>query len=352
MNGGTAEVGVVGAGIAGLAAAAALADAGVDVRCFEHAAPGSGQSAGLVRVFRHVHDRADLVALVREAREGWDDWSERAGRVLLGDEGVLYAGPDVAEAAGLLAEAGVEHRWVDESEQRALLPVLEPPTDRALLDVRGGAIRVPQTLAALAAWVGARLVRAEVLAVRPDGGGAELITSDGIWRCDRVLVCAGVRTAELVRPLGIEVPVAVSLHMRLTFPVRPPRPARLACWLDRTGRHGAAVYSNPVAPRDGFAVGLGTSDQLEDDASLERLRRYVERALPGLDPEPIELRPCWVTVLPWHGDAFALWQAGPVLAFAGHNLFKLGPVLGRLLAGAARSGRVPPTLSPPSRPVA
>lgn len=70
VNGGTAEVAIVGAGVVGLAATAALADAGIDVLCFEHAEPGSGQSAGRVRVFRHVHDRADLVALVREARAG------------------------------------------------------------------------------------------------------------------------------------------------------------------------------------------------------------------------------------------------------------------------------------------
>lgn len=52
VNDGAAEVAVVGAGIVGLAATAALEDAGTDVRCFEHAEPGSGQSAGRVRVFR------------------------------------------------------------------------------------------------------------------------------------------------------------------------------------------------------------------------------------------------------------------------------------------------------------
>src|ERR1043166_1129503 len=78
MDGG-AEVAVVGAGIVGLAAADALLSAGIDVRCFEAAEPGSGQSAGYTRVFRHVHDRADLVELVIRARRGWDEWAERAG---------------------------------------------------------------------------------------------------------------------------------------------------------------------------------------------------------------------------------------------------------------------------------
>jgi sarcosine oxidase len=350
VNGGTAEVAVIGAGVIGLAAAAALTDAGVDVRLFEHADPGSGQSAGRTRVFRHVHDRAELVALARAARAGWDAWGDRAGASLLGDEGVLYAAPDAVEAAALLGEAGVEHRWASEEEQQELLSVLAPPAAPALFDVRGGALRVRTAIDALASWVGSRLVRAEVLAVRPDGAGAELVTADGLWRCDRVLVCAGVRTAELVRPLGIELPLAVSLHIRLTFPVREEHRGRLTCWLDRTGHYGATVYSGPVEELHGFAVGLGTSDQLGGEAALTQVRRYVERALPGLRPEPIEARPCWVTVFPWHADAFAAWQAGPVIAFAGHNLFKLAPVLGELLADAARSGRVPPELSPPSPP--
>src|SRR6185503_9933968 len=84
---GRAEVAVVGAGIVGLAAADALARAGVDALCFEAAEPGRGQSAGYTRVFRHAHDRADLVELVSCARRGWDEWSELAGESLVGDEG-------------------------------------------------------------------------------------------------------------------------------------------------------------------------------------------------------------------------------------------------------------------------
>src|SRR3954454_9859179 len=89
-----ADVAVVGAGIVGLAAADALARAGVDVRCFDAAEPGSGQSAGYTRVFRHVHDRADLVDLATRARRRWDDWGELAARPLIGAERVLFASPE------------------------------------------------------------------------------------------------------------------------------------------------------------------------------------------------------------------------------------------------------------------
>jgi sarcosine oxidase len=347
----TADVLVVGGGVVGLAAANALLDAGVDVRCLERGEPGGAQSAGFVRVFRHVHDRADLVELIREAREEWDGWSARAGAPLIGPEGVLYAAPDAGEIAALFAAAGIDHRWAGPEEQRELLPIASPPAERALVDVRGGGIRVRQSIGALVSWLGDRLVREEALAVRPDGSGALVPTPERLWRADRVLVCAGVGTPALAEPLGVRTQAAAHLHVRVTFAPRPEHRGRsLACLLDRTGVHGATVYSGPVPELDGFAVGLATEDaEMRGDVSrsVARVRDYVERGLPGLVPEPIALRPCWLTVLPGHPDAFAAWQAGPVVVFAGHNLFKFAPTLGRLLAEAAQTGRIPAALSPP-----
>ena len=341
----TAEVAVVGAGVIGLAAADALAQAGTDVVCFDPQ-PGSGQSAGLTRVFRHVHDQADLVALAQEARRIWNEWGERAGIPLVGDEGVLFAGPGAHEGAGLLAAAGVEHRLVGEEEQRELLPALAPPAPEALFEAAGGAIRVRPTIELLAASLGKRLHREEVIALRPEGDGVTLFTPEGLWRCDRVLVCAGARTHELARPHGVEIPVTFALHVRVTYTVRPELDGRpLACWYDRTGRYGPSVYAGPLGS-DRYVVGVGTDDQLNGDPGSERSRRYVEQALPGLDPEPVAYRPCWLTILPWQADAFALWPAGPLLFFAGHNLFKFAPVLGRLLAAAARTGQIPLELTP------
>ncbi len=341
------DIAVVGAGIVGLAAATALADEGVDVRCFEASEPGSGQSAGHTRVFRHVHDRADLVELVSRARRGWDEWSERAGTSLIGPEGVLFASSEVETYAGLLTDAGIEHRIVDEDEQRRLLPVLAPPGGPALFDVHGGPIRVKGTFSALVSALGDRLVFEEVLAVDHEGG---VETPSGAWRAGRVLVCAGAGTAGLAAPLGIELPLEVRDHTRVTFRVREEH-ERLACWLDRTNAYGATVYSGPIPALGGFAVGLATEDS-DPAGSVARVRGYTERALPGLDPEPIDTITRPLTILPWHADAFAVWEAGAALVFAGHNLFKFAPVLGRLLADACQTGEIPPELRPPGRPSA
>ena len=338
---------MVGAGIVGLAAAAALVDAGVDVRCFEAAEPGTGQSAGHTRVFRHVHDRSDLVELAGRARRGWDEWGERAGTELIGPEGVLFAAPDAEAYARLLAGAGIEHRIVDEDEQRRLLPILAPPGGAALFDVYGGPIRVRETVAALVARLGDRVVREEVLAIDREG---RLETRAGEWLSGRVLVCAGAGTPALAAPLGVELPLEIRDHTRATFRVRGEHGA-LACWMDRTNAYGATVYSGPVPALGGFAVGLATEDS-DPAGSVARVRGYVESALPGLDPEPIDTITRPLTILPWNADAFALWEAGAALVFAGHNLFKFAPVLGSLLAGACRTGEIPTELRPPDRPTA
>jgi sarcosine oxidase len=80
----------------------------------------------------------------------------------------------------------------------------------------------------------------------------------------------------------------------------------------------------------------------------DRAAAYVRRALPGLDPEPVGLRHCWVTSLAWHEDGIGVWQAGDVLLVGGDNLFKHAPALGRALADAALSGTVPDLLDPRS----
>jgi hypothetical protein len=63
--------------------------------------------------------------------------------------------------------------------------------------------------------------------------------------------------------------------------------------------------------------------------------------------EPLSLRLCFDVSLPFHGDAFAAWQAGAATVLAGANMFKFAPLLGLLLADAAMTGEVPEALRPP-----
>jgi sarcosine oxidase len=336
------EVAVVGGGITGLSTAYALKRRGVEFVCFEAAAPGSGQSAGRTRVFRHGHDDERLVRLAVRARAEWERLEAELGARLLGREGVLICGPNVAERAAAFEAARVPARLVGRDEQASVLPVFEPPEDEALLDELGGSIDVRAVIDGLAAALGDRLVSARVFEVRERGEGIELHTSEGICSAERAVLCPGAQLHELTAGLGLEIPLTVELHTRVSFPVREPG-APLACLQDRSGVHGETVYAAPMPDGREYAIGLGGELEPPVDEALARLTRYVERGVPGLDPEPASARLCQTSILPWGADAFAVWRAGSIDVLAGANLFKFGPLLGELLADGADELR---TLAP------
>ena len=356
---------VVGAGIVGLATAVAAQERGLEVRCIEAARPGAGQSAGRTRVFRHRHDRPELVELAVRARRGWRRWEARLGRPLLGEEGVLIAGPGLEDIARRFDSAGVEYSELDESGQRRVLPILGSLGAPALFDSEGGAIRAGAAVAGLAGWLGAQVVPAEVLGVHASADRLDVHTSEGIWRSRQAVLCAGADTARLARPLGLELPVRDGCVLRATFGVRdePPR-ARLACLLDRRDSRPSGAYGSQCEGGPSYAVGLHSSELALPSGeapipaaeslapALERTSRYVAETFPGLHPEPIGQRLCRTTRLPWGDDAFAAWRQDRVTVFAGNNAFQFAPVLGPLLVDAATSDTVPPQLAPRSEAAA
>jgi sarcosine oxidase len=356
VSGSRTEVAVVGAGITGLAVGYGLLRRGVDFRVFEGGVPGSGQSAGRTRVFRHGHDDERLVALALRARVEWERLEAELGVRLLGREGVLIRGPNVAERAAAFEAAGVPARLVDREGQTGALPVIAPPEDEALLDELGGSIDVRAATDGLATTLGDRLVTATVFGVRQRAAGAELNTSEGVVSAERAIVCAGAQVHPLAKELGLDIPLEIELHTRASFHVRKPGPS-LACLQDRSNVHGETIYAAPMPDGREYAIGLGTEHEPPVDEALARLSAYVEHAMPGLEREPASVRLCQTSILPWGADAFAVWQAGKVAVLAGANLFKFAPLLGELLAENSldelspeqRLGRI---VSAPTSPVA
>jgi sarcosine oxidase len=304
------SVAVVGAGIVGLACAYELAQRGATVTVYERGAPGAAQSGGESRIFRHAHDDARLVALAVESRARWRAWEEQLGVELLAPVGSVAIGPAVERRYPLLRDAGVRARLVEAAEA---LPILAPRPEPAMLDEDGGVIRTTAAIAALVGALGKALVADEVVEVHPSG---EVRAGGAVARHDRVIVCAGRDTATLAAGAGLELPVRVWTHTRYAYPVR--RPAPLACLQDGV----AGAYGDPLPGNDRYAIGLGDADPTA----------YVAETLPGLDPQPVETRTCWVTELPWGHDGLAVWEMGAVQFVAGNNLFKHAPALAHRLA--------------------
>lgn len=339
---------MIGAGIVGLSTAYSLLERGVGVTVYERGVPGNGQSGGESRIFRHAHDDPRLVDFARRSRAIWNEWEADLGVELVSPDGVVALGPAIERRLQVLAQVdGVAARTVDATELSERLPLLADYSGPAMLDEAGGSIRTGAAVRALAGRLGGSLVSDEVISVRSTAPGAfEVRTGGGCARYAGVVVCGGRDTKRLARGFGLSLPVSQAVHVRLTFSVRGAPPPRLACLQDGSGHFGEqGIYAAPLPGNRHYALGLSATVEVQEDGSLldpgglaelgERARGYVERALPRLDPEPVDHRHCWVTELPWGPDGFAVWEAGGAFFVAGHNLFKQAPALGQALAHAA-----------------
>jgi sarcosine oxidase len=341
------DVGVVGAGIVGLATAYALAERGASVTVYERGVPGHGQSGGQSRIFRHAHDDPRLVAFAKRSQSIWDEWAERFEAELVSGDGAIAIGPSAQRRLGVLQSVGdIPVRRIDAEELRERLPILAGFDGVAVLDERGGAIRTPTAISALTAALADGLVADEVLLVRPTPVDTVEVRAGGVAaEHGRVVVCAGRGTAALARGVGLALPVRDGAHVRLTYDIRSEPPPTLACLMDHSGTFGeTGVYAAGVPGNRRYSVGLtdyvdAPHGGLLDPAALvqlaERTSTYVERALPELEPEPVGVRHCWHTELPWGPDGLGVWAADGVFFVAGKNLFKHAPALGRALAAAA-----------------
>ena len=345
------RVAVIGAGIVGLSTAAALADRGVTVSVFERGAPGIGQSGGSGRIFRHAHDDPRLVEHAQRSLRIWRTWEERFGIQLVSSDGAVAVGPGVERRVAVLTEVGgVAARLVDGGDVPRFLPASAGYDGPALVDLTAGAIRTRAAIGSLTGLLRERLVTDEVYAIAPRPAGTlEVVVAGSVARFDRVVICAGRDTVRLARSLGCTLPVMLEAHIRFAFGVRDAGVPQMACLQDASGQYvDVSAYGTAQPGTHAYAVGVSRPIAVTDHGSVAdahafgRVRQetceYVRRALPGLDPQPVGSRACWITRLPWGDDALAVWQEGNVHIVAGHNLFKLAPWIGTAVADAVVDG--------------
>ncbi len=183
---------IIGAGICGLAAAYELSRRGQDAIVLERGRPFGEQSAGPARIFRVAHRRPTLSGLAMKARDGWQRWETElgAGR-LLGSEGFIDVGaPD--DTAAAMSDAGAAFSWLDRSAIGARIPFAAAPWEVGVFDPMGGSLRTRRAPAALARRV--IIKRGEAVSVADDG--STTLADGTVVTADRVLICAGVDTAE------------------------------------------------------------------------------------------------------------------------------------------------------------
>lgn len=346
------QITVIGSGVIGMATTLALRERGLDVACLEAEAPGAGQSKGPVRIFRFAHVTPALTSLAVQARAGWARWEVPLERSLIGDQGVVLTGRRAVAERRNLAADGLPHKVLAPAEAEAQAGLVADSGELLVRDESGGVICVGAIMKYLEDQTAEQRTIARVEAIERRADGFDLLTADGVWRTERIVICAGQGTPPLALSVGLDLQADFYRHSRFGFPMSDPT-RRPACLMDDDGDE--QIYGLTIGSSGRYAVGLlGETDYPVErfDAeeasrlSLPRLQAHIARRLPHLSLEPeVELQCTFQrSALLAGGDELGVWQLDGATICFGNNLYKFAPLLGEMLADAAMSGVVPEPL--------
>jgi sarcosine oxidase len=344
---GARSVVVVGLGVVGLSTALALARRGARVVGVDRLGSGHPHtsSTGLSRSIRVAYALPGYAQLAAEALDRWGQLEAESGDRLLHLTGQLDVGsPEILDGLTVgLRAAGAAYEELAAADIRRRVPLIAVDDDAvALLHPRAGAVLADRAMAALhavAVTAGAELRSPErALSVTARPGGVRVTTETGVIDADRAVIAAGPWTPELVRPLGVHLPLAPAYGQVTYFDA----PAFVGVpGIVEWGRPGeCGVYGHPV-PGVGYKLGFDAAGDEEwrpdaapvpDPDEQRRLEEWAATRMPGLSGRALRSdRHPW-TMTP-DGD-FAIGAVGAVTIAAGcsGHAFKFGPALGELIA--------------------
>ena len=357
---------VVGLGALGSATAHQLARRGFSVLGLERFELGHhhGASHDTSRILRHSYHTPEYVRLTQDAYDDWARLSSWAGRDLVTVVGGLDLFPPepaipMADYTASLTEVGIDFDLLDADAIGDRWPQFSLPAGTVGLHQERGAV-VPAgpgtaVMRDLARRHGAVLRdHAPVVAVT----GTSVTLADGTtYSCDGVVLCADAWTDRLLAPLGIDLPLTVTLEQATYFaPERPedfaPDRMPLWIWMDEPSFYGFPCYGEPTvkAAQDcgGPVVDPDARGSDPDLAMLDLLTGHVGRLLRGAG-RPVRSLRCQYALTPDRDFVLDRVPGHPSLVVglgAGHG-FKFAPTFGRLLADLVTGERdsVSPTFA-------
>jgi sarcosine oxidase len=357
------DIAVIGLGVMGSAALAALARRGGRAVGIDRFAPGHsrGSSHGATRVIRLGYfEHPSYVPLVRAAYPLWRELEARSGAPLLTITGILEMGAARSElVAGTLQSArlhGLPHEVLDAAGVMKRFPAFRLPDDFiGVFQPDGGVLQAEPAVAAFqsAAREGGAELRTQerVLAVEPDGDGVRVTTEHGEIRAGCAIMAAGPWMQTLLPQLAVLLRVTRQV---LTW-FAPLRHAHQFA----TDRFPVFLLQNPGGvfygfPADATGVKIAKHHHLDETVAPDRCSRTVSAAdetvirnmlkthVPDAGGPLVAARTCLYTMTPDGDFILDRLPECPRIVVAspcsGHG-FKFAPVIGEILADLAMTGR-------------
>ncbi|WP_374375272.1 FAD-dependent oxidoreductase [Dongia sp.] len=355
---------VVGAGVFGIATALELAKRGQRVAIVDRF--GSGHevtsSTGASRSIRLAYDHPFYVQLAMQAIEAWGALEKTSGRRILHLTGQVDIGSErkLSALMGEVTKAGCRIDMLAGSDFKQRFPEMAlQPGERALFHAQAGTVMAEVGMKAMneaAAKLGVAMFAPEaVTGIARNGDGVRVTTAQRHVVAAKAVVAAGPWSGALLRPLGIDLPLAPAIA-QVTFLDAPglvDRPG-FAEWKDN-GEVG--YYGHPV-PGIGYKVAFdagaegwdGDVTSWSPDMGEEaRLLAWFADRFPGHKAKVAKTQRHPWTMMPdvdFIVDAAGgEWGDRLILACgcSGHA-FKFGPALGPLVADVVEKGRGPDLL--------
>jgi glycine/D-amino acid oxidase-like deaminating enzyme len=273
---------------------------------------------------------------------------------------IARRGSEGAEILDLYGTAmdqfGIAHERFDAAELMRRWPQFRVPEDHeAVFQPEGGILdirRAGAVLRALARGRGATVLGdAQVTAIRPGERGVTVESAAGDFEAERVVVCTGAWTRELLRGLGHDWPIRLT-HEQVTYFQTPNlaafAPSRFPVWVwhgdGEDEYYGFPVYGEVAtkAAQDlgGRETSLDAWPAPPDAERVARVARFCEEILPGYTGPELRTRSCLYDMPPDRDfvvDLLPGEQRIAVCVGAGHAA-KFAAVLGRILSELALDG--------------
>ena len=268
-----ADAVVVGAGLAGSAAARALASRRRSVVLVEALQPGHqrGSSHGSARIFRRAYPDPLYVRLTGQAQVLWRQLADEAGEEPVTTTGAVDYGPALpGTMQKIMSGFGVPVELMKAEAAAERWPGISFGRDPVLYHPDGGVIDPERAMAAMRGIAAARGAQicygSPVLRVEADDAGATVHTVDRSWRAPVVIVAAGAWLEPL---LGEQVPLpplVVTQVQAFHFAPRDPEPWPVFMHHDEMVRYGLPAGRDgevPGAAIIGYDVYRGTNSHGE-----------------------------------------------------------------------------------------